>query len=52
MDLLCDLNRDEGQTIVLVTHDAAIGERVPRLLRMRDGEIVSDECTVPRKIAV
>ncbi|MEU8619175.1 ABC transporter ATP-binding protein [Streptomyces sp. NPDC048623] len=42
MDLLCALNRDEGQTIVLVTHDSAIGARVPRLIRMRDGRLVGD----------
>jgi putative ABC transport system ATP-binding protein len=42
MDLLCELNRDESQTIVLVTHDAAIGERCPRLIRMRDGLLVED----------
>ncbi|ALO06482.1 Phosphonate-transporting ATPase [Streptomyces venezuelae] len=42
MDLLCELNRDESQTIVLVTHDSAIGARVPRLIRMRDGRLVDD----------
>ncbi|MFI8320302.1 ABC transporter ATP-binding protein [Streptomyces sp. NPDC085529] len=42
MDLLCELNQDEGQTIVLVTHDGAIGARVPRLIRMRDGQLVDD----------
>ncbi|MGW3517975.1 ABC transporter ATP-binding protein [Streptomyces hydrogenans] len=42
MDLLCELNRAEGQTIVLVTHDSAIGARVPRLIRMRDGQLVDD----------
>ena len=42
MDLLCELNRHEGQTIVLVTHDTAIGERLPRVIRMRDGELVQD----------
>ncbi|WP_282696540.1 ABC transporter ATP-binding protein [Streptomyces sp. CC208A] len=42
MDLLCELNQDEGQTIVLVTHDSAIGARVPRLIRMRDGRLVDD----------
>ncbi|MFE5912534.1 ABC transporter ATP-binding protein [Streptomyces wedmorensis] len=42
MDLLCELNGDEGQTIVLVTHDSAIGARVPRLIRMRDGRLVDD----------
>jgi putative ABC transport system ATP-binding protein len=42
MDLLVELNRDEGQTIVLVTHDGAIGARVPRLVTMRDGQLVGD----------
>ncbi|MEU2630825.1 ABC transporter ATP-binding protein [Kitasatospora sp. NPDC007106] len=42
MDLLHTLNRDEGQTIVLVTHDETIGARLPRVIRMRDGRLVSD----------
>ena len=42
MDLLCALNRDEGQTIILVTHDQTIGSRVPRLIRMRDGTLAED----------
>ena len=43
MDLLCDLNAHDGQTIVLVTHDPGIGERAGRLVRMRDGQLVTDE---------
>ena len=42
MDLLCRLNAEQGQTIVLVTHDPAIGDRVPRVIRMRDGRLVED----------
>jgi putative ABC transport system ATP-binding protein len=42
MDLLVRLNEEDGQTIVLVTHDTTIGDRVPRLLTMRDGELVDD----------
>ena len=42
MDLLCELNERDGQTIVLVTHDAAIGARAGRLIRMRDGRLVDD----------
>jgi ABC-type lipoprotein export system ATPase subunit len=45
MDLLCDLNERKNQTFVLVTHDAGVGSRAGRLVRMRDGLIESDELT-------
>ena len=38
MRLLGDLN-EEGLTVVLVTHDPAIGQMAERIIRMRDGEI-------------
>ena len=38
--LLQELN-EEGLTLVLVTHDPAIGEKANRLVRMRDGDIES-----------
>jgi putative ABC transport system ATP-binding protein len=41
MELLSELNRD-GLTLVLVTHDSAIGATAGRLIRMRDGMIESD----------
>ena len=41
LTLLGELHR-EGLTIVLVTHDEAIGASAQRLVRMRDGMIVSD----------
>jgi putative ABC transport system ATP-binding protein len=37
------LNRDEGRTVVMVTHNAAIGAMADRVLRMRSGEVVSVE---------
>jgi putative ABC transport system ATP-binding protein len=37
-----ELNR-EGQTIVIVTHDAQIAGRCRRVVRLSDGKIVSDE---------
>jgi putative ABC transport system ATP-binding protein len=43
VDLLHELNRVDGQTIVLVTHDPTIGEQAGRLLRMRDGRLIGDE---------
>ncbi|HEY2958513.1 MAG TPA: ABC transporter ATP-binding protein [Actinomycetota bacterium] len=43
VDLLRELNQQDGQTIVLVTHDPAVGASAGRLLRMRDGRLVADE---------
>ena len=43
MDLLVRLNREQGRTFVLVTHDASVAARAHRLVRMRDGLIEDDE---------
>jgi putative ABC transport system ATP-binding protein len=43
MALLQRLNEEDGQTIVLVTHDPGIGAAASRLVRMRDGRLVGDE---------
>jgi putative ABC transport system ATP-binding protein len=40
MDLLRRLNRENGQTFVIVTHAPEIGARADRIIRMRDGQIV------------
>jgi putative ABC transport system ATP-binding protein len=37
--LLRRLNREHGQTFILVTHDAEVGEACDRIVRMRDGLI-------------
>ena len=42
LDLLAACH-DAGQTIVLVTHDPRVGRAADRLLRMEDGEIVSEQ---------
>jgi putative ABC transport system ATP-binding protein len=41
MDLLDDLNQG-GKTIIMVTHEEDIARRSKRIIRMRDGHIVSD----------
>ena len=43
METLVTLNREEGVTIVLVTHEADIAAFADRIVTMRDGKIVSDE---------
>ena len=42
VQLLQELNRERGCTIVLVTHDAALAARTQRTIRLRDGVIVED----------
>jgi putative ABC transport system ATP-binding protein len=39
MDLLCSLNKEKGQTFVLVTHSEEVGARADRIVHMRDGII-------------
>jgi putative ABC transport system ATP-binding protein len=40
--LLRRLNLELGQTVLLVTHNAAIGEMADRVIRLRSGEVVGD----------
>jgi predicted ABC-type transport system involved in lysophospholipase L1 biosynthesis ATPase subunit len=42
LELLIRLQRAHGRTMVLVTHDPTIAGRAGRILRMKDGRIVSD----------
>jgi putative ABC transport system ATP-binding protein len=43
MALIRRLNAEHGQTFVVVTHAAEVAANASRLVRMRDGRIVSDE---------
>lgn len=45
LDLLLELNRAEGTTLVLVTHDPALAAHASRRIILRDGEIVAEERT-------
>ena len=40
--LLRRLNRENGQTVLLVTHNAAVGEMADRVVRLRGGKIAED----------
>ncbi len=43
MELLVQLNRDSGTTIILVTHEPDIAAFSKRIIRFVDGHVVSDE---------
>ena len=42
MDLMVEMNRQNDQTFVWVTHSEEVGALAKRLIRMRDGQITSD----------
>jgi lipoprotein-releasing system ATP-binding protein len=42
-ELFFQINREHGTTIVVVTHNPAFAERMPRVVRMRDGRVEFDD---------
>lgn len=43
LDMMHDLNRNQGMTFVFSTHDPKIMERASRLIYIEDGHVVKDE---------
>lgn len=43
LELLLSLNRSQGATLVLVTHDRELASHATRIITLRDGRILSDE---------
>jgi putative ABC transport system ATP-binding protein len=41
--LMRQLNREQGLTFLIVTHDIGVGRKTDRIVRMVDGQIVSEE---------
>lgn len=42
IDLIFDLSKSRGSTLILVTHDPALADRCDRVISMADGRIVDD----------
>jgi ABC-type lipoprotein export system ATPase subunit len=43
LDLLQELQRKRGLTVILVTHDSEVAKRAQRVVRMLDGRVVGEE---------
>ena len=42
MNLLIDLNKNDGKTIVIVTHDPKVAEQCNRVIHLSDGKVIKD----------
>lgn len=52
IELIFNLNKEAGTTLVLVTHDLDLANKTGRILRIKGGRIVSDEPTLNAAFAV
>ena len=50
LDLFDQINA-AGRTVVVITHEDEVGARAKRIIRMRDGKIVSDELNKVREMS-
>ncbi len=48
-DLLFELNRDSGTTLVIVTHNLELAQKTQRIIRLKGGAVISDERISPAK---
>jgi putative ABC transport system ATP-binding protein len=44
-DLLFDLNKEAGTTLILVTHDIDLAQRTSRIIRLKGGVVISDSAS-------
>lgn len=52
IELIFNLNKEAGTTLILVTHDLELANRTGRILKLRGGHVVSDESTMNAAYAV
>lgn len=42
MNILVNLNKNKGTTIIIVTHDPDVAKETPRMISLKDGSIIED----------
>ncbi len=52
LELMHDLNKNMGVTFIVITHDPNIAEHCDRLIRIIDGQIVTDKPTVHEILSI
>jgi putative ABC transport system ATP-binding protein len=53
MGIFQKLNREQGITVILVTHDSEVARHARRVISMRDGVVAGDELVAkPLEIAI
>ena len=52
IELIFNLNKEAGTTLILVTHDLDLANKTGRIIKLKGGRIVSDETTLNTAYAV
>ncbi len=52
IELIFNLNKEAGTTLILVTHDFDLANKTSRIIKLKGGRLVSDEATVNSMQAV
>jgi putative ABC transport system ATP-binding protein len=52
IELIFNLNKEAGTTLILVTHDLDLANKTGRIIKIKGGRIISDEATVRGAYAV
>lgn len=52
IELIFNLNKEAGTTLILVTHDLDLANKTGRIIKLKGGRVISDEATVRDAYAV
>lgn len=52
LELLIRLNRKQGTTLVMVTHDPSLADYADRTILLKDGLVIADELQTPREFTL